>query len=83
MNDPRGTKRLAESQRGGHVNPAVTVGLAAAGKISPMEALFYILSQLVGGVIGSLLTRSVLSGDQFVAIQGGATLCAPHTQWFQ
>ncbi|PIO70621.1 transporter, major intrinsic protein family protein, partial [Teladorsagia circumcincta] len=68
---------------GGHVNPAVTVGIAAAGKIPPLEAVFYIISQLVGGVIGSLLTRSVLSGDQYVAIQGGATLCAPHTQWFQ
>lgn len=38
---------------GGHFNPAVTLGLAVAGKFSWRETPIYILAQLVGGVIGS------------------------------
>ncbi|XGW01243.1 hypothetical protein V3C99_013865 [Haemonchus contortus] len=68
---------------GAHVNPAVTVGIAAARKISPVEALFYIISQMCGAVVGGLWVRSVLSYPQYVAIQGGATLCAPQTAWYQ
>ncbi|VDO42881.1 unnamed protein product [Haemonchus placei] len=68
---------------GAHVNPAVTVGIAAARKISPLEALFYIISQMCGAVVGGLWVRSVLSYPQYVAIQGGATLCAPQTAWYQ
>uniref|UniRef100_A0A7I4YTH9 Major intrinsic protein domain containing protein n=1 Tax=Haemonchus contortus TaxID=6289 RepID=A0A7I4YTH9_HAECO len=68
---------------GGHVNPAVTIGLAAAGKIPPLDALLYVVSQLCGGTVGALFVRGVLSYEQYVSIQGGATLCAPETPWFQ
>ncbi|SEF10101.1 aquaporin Z [Rhizobiales bacterium GAS191] len=47
---------------GGHVNPAVTVGVLAAGAITIGEAVGYIVSQLVGGVAGALLLRTVLGG---------------------
>jgi MIP family channel proteins len=47
---------------GGHMNPAVTVGVLAAGAMSVGEAIGYILSQLIGGVAGALLLRSVLGG---------------------
>ncbi|KAK6754043.1 hypothetical protein RB195_013192 [Necator americanus] len=68
---------------GGHVNPAVTIGIAAAGKISPIEAVFYIIAQLAGGVLGAFIVRSILSYDNYVIIQGGATLCANGVQWYQ
>src|ERR1041384_6784149 len=38
---------------GGHFNPAVTLGLFAAGRISAKEVAPYIISQLVGGIIGA------------------------------
>jgi aquaporin Z len=47
---------------GGHMNPAVTVGVLAAGAMRAGEAAGYIVSQLVGGVIGALLLRAVLGG---------------------
>jgi MIP family channel proteins len=47
---------------GGHVNPAVTVGVLAAGAIGLGEALAYIAAQLVGGVVGAELLRFVLGG---------------------
>ncbi|MSX03067.1 MAG: aquaporin [Actinobacteria bacterium] len=40
---------------GGHFNPAVTLGLAAARKHPPSEILPYWAAQLVGGLIASLL----------------------------
>jgi MIP family channel proteins len=47
---------------GGHMNPAVTVGVLAAGAMSASEAAGYVLSQLVGGVAGALLLAAVLGG---------------------
>jgi glycerol uptake facilitator-like aquaporin len=38
---------------GGHMNPAVTAGVLAAGAMSVGEAIGYIVSQLMGGIAGS------------------------------
>jgi MIP family channel proteins len=50
------------SLSGGHMNPAVTVGMLAAGAIRLGDAIGYIISQLVGGIAGALLLRTVLGG---------------------
>src|SRR5712671_3177392 len=47
---------------GGHMNPAVTLGLLAAGATRAGEAVGYIVSQLIGGIVGALLLRAVLGG---------------------
>jgi aquaporin Z len=47
---------------GGHMNPAVTIGVLAAGAMRIGEAIGYIVSQLIGGVAGALLLRNVLGG---------------------
>jgi aquaporin Z len=47
---------------GGHMNPAVTVGVLAAGAMRAGEAAGYIVSQLIGGIAGALLLRVVLGG---------------------
>jgi MIP family channel proteins len=47
---------------GGHFNPAVTVGVLAAGAITVKEAAGYIVSQLIGGIVGALLLLAVLGG---------------------
>jgi aquaporin rerated protein, invertebrate len=38
---------------GCHINPAVTCGLLAAGKISVIRAIFYIIAQCFGAVAGT------------------------------
>ena len=48
---------------GGHMNPAVTVGVLAAGAMRVRDALGYIVSQLIGGIAGALLLRAVLAGS--------------------
>ncbi|HTO67688.1 MAG TPA: aquaporin [Bradyrhizobium sp.] len=47
---------------GAHMNPAVTVGVLAAGAMRVGDALGYIVSQLVGGIAGALLLRTILGG---------------------
>src|SRR4051812_17543305 len=50
------------SVSGGHMNPAVTVGVFAAGAMSAGEAAGYIVSQLIGGIAGALCLSVVLGG---------------------
>ena len=42
---------LTNNISGGHVNPAVTITLAAAGKIPTYDLVPYILSQCFGGLV--------------------------------
>ncbi len=46
---------------GGHFNPAVTVGILVGRKIEPLLALYYIIAQLVGGVLAGLALRLVFA----------------------
>jgi glycerol uptake facilitator protein len=63
------------SVSGAHVNPAVTLALAAIRKIRINDAVVYILLQLSGGVAGALVTKFILS-DQIAdgtTTPGGAS----------
>src|ERR1700716_2203841 len=52
------------SVSGGHMTPAAPGGVLAAGAMSAGEAVGYIVSQLIGGVAGALLLRTVLGGAE-------------------
>lgn len=45
---------------GCHINPAVSLGLFLAKRISGKELLVYILSQLVGGILGGVLLFGIV-----------------------
>jgi MIP family channel proteins len=45
---------------GGHVNPAVTIGLLCIKRIAPREAFVYVASQLVGALVAAVLVRYML-----------------------
>jgi aquaporin Z len=47
---------------GCHINPAVTIGMLAAGRMQVGEAIGYIISQFVGGIIGAALLLFILKG---------------------
>ncbi len=47
---------------GGHFNPAVSVGLATAGKFSWSEVPRYVLAQVLGGIAGALVLYAIASG---------------------
>jgi MIP family channel proteins len=48
---------------GAHFNPAVTVTLAALRKIGPIDAVIYIVLQIVGAFLGALLVKLLLSDE--------------------
>jgi aquaporin Z len=50
------------SVSGCHLNPAVTVGLAVAGKHPKKDVLPYIIAQLIGGVVGASILYFIASG---------------------
>ncbi len=59
---------------GCHLNPAVTLGLVAAGRFKASEAPAYIGAQLIGGVAGATLLLMIASGAPgFSAAAGFAT----------
>lgn len=57
---------------GCHVNPAVTIGLAAAGRMKWKDTPTYIIAQCIGAVIGAALLLAVASGkaDYSLAANG-------------
>ncbi|WP_223694680.1 aquaporin Z [Leifsonia poae] len=47
---------------GGHFNPAVTLGLAVAGRFAWKDVVSYIVAQIVGGIIASTLLVAIAAG---------------------
>jgi aquaporin Z len=56
---------------GGHFNPAVTLGLFAAGRVPAKDVGAYILSQLAGGILGAAVLYLVASGQPGFDLAGG------------
>jgi aquaporin Z len=55
---------------GCHINPAVTVSMVAAGRMPAGEAIAYIMSQLVGGILGALVLYVIVSGKLAASTNG-------------
>lgn len=56
---------------GGHFNPAVTLAAATIRRISVIDAVIYVLAQLIGAVAGAELTKLLLK-DEGRAVHYGA-----------
>jgi aquaporin Z len=58
---------------GCHINPAVTVGLLAVRKIKPKDAVFYIIAQILGGIVAAgilLIIAKGLPGGYDASVSG-------------
>ncbi|KAL0268338.1 UNVERIFIED_CONTAM: hypothetical protein PYX00_010317 [Menopon gallinae] len=53
---------------GGHVNPAVSLAMAAAKKISPMRAVMFVIAQCGGGIAGAALIYGVNASGQYPVV---------------
>lgn len=47
---------------GGHFNPAVTLGLVAAGRFRSTDAIAYIAAQVAGGIVAAVVLNIILQG---------------------
>jgi aquaporin Z len=47
---------------GCHINPAVTAAVWASGRMNTQDAVGYIISQLVGGIVGALILYLIVKG---------------------
>lgn len=54
---------------GGHVNPAVTFGMAVGGHIGVPTALFYWISQMLASVMACLVLRVTIVGQVCIYIK--------------
>ncbi|AKU97972.1 Aquaporin Z [Labilithrix luteola] len=56
---------------GAHLNPAVTIGLATAGKFAWRDVLPYIVAQLLGAIIGAGILYLIASGTAGFSLANG------------
>ncbi|MEZ4297261.1 MAG: aquaporin [Polyangiaceae bacterium] len=56
---------------GGHLNPAVTVGMYASGRFPAKEVMPYVLAQTAGGIFGATLLFGVVMGHPDFVVENG------------
>jgi MIP family channel proteins len=64
---------------GGHLNPAVTIGMLVTRRIRGLEALGYIVAQVVGAVIAGLILRGLIPSPVGSVVHYGAPSLSPTT----
>jgi len=59
---------------GGHFNPAVSVGLATAGRFSWSELPGYVIAQVAGSIVAAIILYLIVSGKaDFAGVDGFAS----------
>lgn len=61
---------------GGHFNPAVTIGLWTSKRFPIKEVLPYVVVQVIGGILASLLVWAIASGKAGFDLHSGNALAA-------
>lgn len=56
---------------GGHFNPAVSIGLAVAGRFAPKELPGYVVAQVLGGVVAGGVLYVIASGQAGFDVSAG------------
>jgi aquaporin Z len=70
---------IAAPISGGHINPAVTIGLLALGKIKPSAAIAYIVAQCVGGLLAGLAIMALIKANGAAIVANGTPVIALNT----
>ena len=61
---------------GTHINPAITIGLAAIGKIGPKDAVIYLVAQFAGGGVAMAVARTLITPPAVTASDNAVVFCA-------
>jgi MIP family channel proteins len=62
---------------GGHMNPAVTIGMLVTKNIKALDSLVYIIAQVLGATVGALLLVALMPAAAGAAVSYGAPALAP------
>jgi aquaporin TIP len=62
---------ITAATSGGHLNPAVTIGLLFGGKIKAPDAFAYIVAQCLGGMLAGFVVVAILGSSAAPAMVGG------------
>ena len=54
---------------GGHFNPAVTIGVLTARRIEVREAAVFVVSQVLGAILGSVIIIAIASGQDGFSVK--------------
>ena len=63
---------------GAHFNPAVTLAFYRLGKLAAWDAIFYVLAQFIGGLVGVIVVAALL-GDAFTQVPVNYVVTVPGT----
>ncbi len=64
---------------GGHFNPAVSVAMLATGRIDPIKALGYIVSQVLGSIVAAFILTQVFPAEAITTAKLGTPLLSSTT----
>ena len=56
------------SVSGCHINPAISISMLAAGKLSLKDTVFYVVFQCVGAIIGAGILYAIATGNPTYSI---------------
>ena len=68
---------------GCHVNPAVSLGFWAAGRMKANECVKYIVSQVLGGIVGAAILVIIFNSNASLGANGFGELSALGTVWYR
>lgn len=68
---------------GAHLNPAVTLGLAATGEFPPSQVAPYLAAQFGGGLLAALMNWFMFGNTLRRTLILGSTHLGPHVPWWR
>lgn len=66
---------------GGHINPAVTLGVWVGRKIEVVSAIVYIIAQLLGAVVAAFCLRIIFPADVWQPVHLGTPGLGPNVSF--
>lgn len=68
---------------GCHINPAISIAMCVTGRMKPMECLKYVISQVLGAIVGAALLVVLFNSNNALGANGYAELSALGTVWYR
>ena len=68
---------------GCHINPAVSLGVYLTGKMSTHDFIKYVISQILGGIVGAAILVIIFNSNASLGANGFGELSALNIVWYR